>query len=85
MNFKFLLPNTENFDESTILPFFVITTFGFLIFVCFLHFKQYDNITRFYKQTKIFDKLINSLMFSFLLSYCHILLAHYLLKQIHHD
>ena len=36
-------------------------------------------------ETKTFDELFKSLTFRFLLSYHHVLLAHYLLKQIHHD
>ena len=40
INFDFLQPQTAQFDESIVLPFFVFTTFGFLISVFFLHFKQ---------------------------------------------
>ena len=39
----FLLLQTTHFDKSIILPFFVFTTFGFLLSVFFLHF-TYDNI-----------------------------------------
>ena len=40
INFDLLQPETAQFDESIVLPFFVFTTFGFLISVFFLHFKQ---------------------------------------------
>ena len=38
-NLDFLLTHTSHFDISIILPFFVLTTFGFLLSVLFLHFK----------------------------------------------
>ena len=43
-DFYFLLRHTSYFDKSIILPFFVLTTFGFLLYVFFLHFKQDDSI-----------------------------------------
>ena len=39
MYFNFLLLHTAHFDKSIILPFFVFTTFAFLLCVFFLHFK----------------------------------------------
>ena len=44
INFNFLLSHTAHFDKRTIPPFLVFTTFGFLLSVLFLHFKQQDNI-----------------------------------------
>ena len=44
INFDFLVSHTTYFDESIFPPFFVFTTFGFLLSVIFLHFKQYDEI-----------------------------------------
>ena len=44
INFYILLLHTANFEKSIVLPFFVLATFGFLLSVFFLHFKQYDNI-----------------------------------------
>ena len=38
INLDFLLPQTAQFDESIILPFFIFLTFGFLLSVFFLHF-----------------------------------------------
>ena len=43
INFYFVLSHTAHFDKNIILSFFVLGTFGFLISVFFLHFKQYDN------------------------------------------
>ena len=40
INSNFLLSHTAHFDKSIILPFLVFTTFGFLLSVSFLHFKQ---------------------------------------------
>ena len=40
INFNFLQSHTEHFDKSIILPFFVFATFGFLLSVFFIHFKQ---------------------------------------------
>ena len=39
-NFNFLLLQTAHFDKSITFPFLVLTTFGFLLSVFFLHFKQ---------------------------------------------
>ena len=39
-NFDFLPLHMEHFDSSIILLFLVITTFGFLLSVFLLHFKQ---------------------------------------------
>ena len=44
INYHFLLSHTAYFDKSIILPFFVLATFGFLLSVCFLFFKQYDKL-----------------------------------------
>ena len=44
INLYFLLTYTAHFDKSIILLFFVYATFGFLISVFFIHFKQYHNI-----------------------------------------
>ena len=44
INFNFSLSHTAHFDKGIILPFFALTTFGFLLSVFFLRFKQYDNI-----------------------------------------
>ena len=44
ISFDFLLSHTVHFDKSFILPFFVFTTFGFLLSLFFLPFKQYGNI-----------------------------------------
>ena len=40
INFDFLSSSTTHFDKTTILPFLVLATFGFLFFVFFQHFKQ---------------------------------------------
>ena len=40
INFYFLLSHTAYFDQSIILSFLVFTTFGFLLPVFFLHFRQ---------------------------------------------
>ena len=40
IKFDFLLLHTAHFDTSIILPFLVFKTFGFLLSVFFLHFKQ---------------------------------------------
>ena len=44
INFDFSLSHTAHSDKSVILPFFVFKTFGILLYVFFLHFKQYDTI-----------------------------------------
>ena len=40
INLDLLLPPAAHFDKSIIFPFFVFTTFGFLLSVIFLYFKQ---------------------------------------------
>ena len=50
-NFNFLLLHTEQFDKRIILPSLVLTTFGFLFSVFFLHFKQQENIFHNYRFT----------------------------------
>ena len=40
INFNFLLLYTAHFDKGIILTFLVHKTFGFLLFLFFLHFKQ---------------------------------------------
>ena len=42
-NFDFLLPHIAHFDKIIVLPLVVFKTFGFMLSVFFLHFKQYDN------------------------------------------
>ena len=64
LKFDFLLSHTANFDESNILPF-LLSGFYFLYFF----YTSSNMITLFYKQTKIFDELLKSLDFLFLLSY----------------
>ena len=44
INFDFLLSHIAHFEKSIVLPFFVLTTFRFLLSVFFLHFRQYNNI-----------------------------------------
>ena len=44
INFYFLLPQMAHFDKIIILPLVVFETFGFMLTVFFVHFKQYDNI-----------------------------------------
>ena len=44
INFDFFLADTLDFDKSIILPFFLLTDFGFLFSAFFLHLKQHDNI-----------------------------------------
>ena len=44
INLDFLLLHIEHFDNIIILPLLVLETCGFIFFVCFLHFKQYDSI-----------------------------------------
>ena len=67
-------------------------TYGFfshiykvIIYFQVILFLENNTTTLFYKKTKIFDEPFKSSGFLFLRSYCHILLAHYLLKQIQHD
>ena len=40
INLDFLIRHTVQFDESIILPFFIFLTFGFILAIFFLHFKQ---------------------------------------------
>ena len=44
INLDFLLPHIAHFDTSIVLPLLVFQTFGFILSVFFLHFKQQDNI-----------------------------------------
>ena len=44
IHFHFLLSHTSHFDKSTILSFFVLTTFWFLLSVFFLLFKQCNKV-----------------------------------------
>ena len=44
INFDYLLPHIAHFDKIIVLPLVVFETFGFMLSVFFLHFKQYDNI-----------------------------------------
>ena len=43
-NLDSLLLQTAYFDKSIIFPLLIFETFGFIIFVSFLRFKQYDII-----------------------------------------
>ena len=40
MNFDFLLPHIAHFDNIIVLPLVVFEALGFMLSVCFLHFKQ---------------------------------------------
>ena len=42
INFDILLSHTSHFYQNVTLPFFVLTSLGFLLSVFFLHFKQND-------------------------------------------
>ena len=44
INLDFLLSHIAHFDSYIILPLLVLKTCGFIFFVYFLHFKQYDSI-----------------------------------------
>ena len=44
INFDFLLPHAAHFHDNIVLPFFVFNTFESIVFVIFLHFKQYVNM-----------------------------------------
>ena len=44
INLDFLLPHIAHLDNIIILPLLVLETFGFMFFVCFLHFRQYDSV-----------------------------------------
>ena len=48
INIDFLLLHIAHFDNVIILPLLVLETYGFVFFVCFLHFKQYDSILHVY-------------------------------------
>ena len=43
-----LLLEISHFDKGIILPFFVSTALGFLLFIFFLYFKQSDHIVHNY-------------------------------------
>ena len=43
-----LLLEISHFDKGIILPFFVSTALGFLLFIFFLYFKQSDHIAHNY-------------------------------------
>ena len=44
INFDFLLSHAARFHKIIVLPLLVFETFGFMLSVFFLHFKQYDCI-----------------------------------------
>ena len=44
INLDFLLRHIAHFDNIITLPLLVLETYGFIFFVCFLNFKQYDSI-----------------------------------------
>ena len=44
INLDFLLPYIAHFYSTIILPLLVLETCGFMFFVYFLHFRQYDSI-----------------------------------------
>ena len=44
INLDSLIWQAAEFNERIILPFFIFSISGFLLFVFFLHFKQYDSI-----------------------------------------
>ena len=44
MNFDFLLLHIAHFDKIIVLSLLVFETFGSMLSVFFLHFKQYDSI-----------------------------------------
>ena len=44
----FLLPHMTHFYNIIVLPLPVFKTFGFMLSVFFLHFKQYDTIVLYY-------------------------------------
>ena len=69
--------------KAVFFRFLSFQTLGF-----YLQYRFYTSnnaITLFIQQTKIFDELLKSLDFLFLLSYHDIFLTHYLLKQIRRD
>ena len=44
INLDFSLPHISHFDNIITLPLLVLETCGFIFFVSFLHYKQYDSI-----------------------------------------
>ena len=44
INLDYLLPHIAHFDNIITLPLLVLETCGFIFFVCFSHFKQYNSI-----------------------------------------
>ena len=44
INLDFLLLHIAHFDNIISLPLLLLETCGFMVFVYFLHFKQYDSI-----------------------------------------
>ena len=54
INFVFLPSHTTHFDKSISLPFLAITSFGFLLSVFFIHFKQYNRIVLYIVWTFIY-------------------------------
>ena len=44
INSDFLLPHRAHFDKIILLPLVAFETFGFMLSVFYLHFKQYDSI-----------------------------------------
>ena len=49
INLDFLLPHITLFDNNIVLPLPVFETFGYMFFVFFLHFKQYDDIFLYFR------------------------------------
>ena len=45
----FLLPHIAHFDNIIAWPLLVLDTFGFILSVFFLHFKQQDKIVLYFK------------------------------------
>ena len=54
INLDFLLPHIAHFDNIITLPLLVLETCGFIFFVFFLHFKQYDSILYVYNNFRYF-------------------------------
>ena len=81
INLDFSLPQTSQFDKSIIhLGFFIFTALGFLLSVSF-----YTSSNKIRLLCIWFKYLISHQTLKFFLLYHHILLAHYLLKQIYFD
>ena len=55
-----LLPSCY-FDTGSIISFIDLTALGFLLSVVFFYTLKCNTITLFYKQTKIFDEMFQSL------------------------